>query len=289
MCDKSELIHYPKLWGDNASTNQTNQASEHMPNTILPGTEESFHWARSMNKKKLASKRVAFSTHDNGFILSRWKHNFSRNIVVSQEFALSTLFLAGHRCLVCHTSSDINEFYCDECFIDDRTIMAIHILTLSLVIIVSSTIFARESQFGKKQKMNRIRSRIVDAILIAGIIRILSSVLRTLTASYSSDTVSLLAVSGMIIHVFSLDYEYANGKTSMYDNNPSKNLIQNRPLFLGGTISINCVFFSTALLASRLTSDSISYGFFMWTTIMFAYYPEARHLISRSCIGFSGT
>jgi len=279
---------YPRLWGDHASNQQTNQPSHHIPSSILPYSEESFHWARRVHNHKLSSERVIFSSYHDRSFLSRLKIAILKSIVISQEFALSTLFLASHRCLVCRTSKDAEDYNCSLCFEDDRLLFSMHVLTATLISIAGFTIIARKGQLCERRQLNRIRGRFLDALLIAGIIRFVSSVLRTLTASYSSDTVTALAITGMITHVITVDYDYANG-VCLKGNGEEKKLIEHgRSLFLGGTISINCVFFSTALLASRLPSDSVSYAFFMWTSIMFAYYPEARHVIAQSDVGYLG-
>lgn len=277
---------YPRLWGDDASKTQTNQPSKHMPTGIIPCSEESFHWARKVHNGKLCSERVVFSPYYDKSFLSRLNMAVLKSIVISQEFALSTLFLASHRCLVCRTTKDAEDYDCAVCFQDDRLLTSMHILTVTLTIIASSAIVARKRQLYERRHLHRIRSRLLDALLIAGIIRFLSSVLRTLTASYSSDTVTALAIIGMVTHVITADYNYANGVSLKGDVKDTTLVEHGRPLFLGGTISINCVFSSTALLASRLPSDTVSYAFFMWTTIMFAYYPEARYIIAQSNRGY---
>lgn len=279
---------YPRLWGDHASKQQTNQPSHHMPSSIMHCSEESFHWARRVHNHKLSSERVVFSSYHDRSFLSRLKIAILKSIVISQEFALSTLFLASHRCLVCRTSKDAEDYNCSLCFEDDRILCSMHILTATLITIAGFTIIARKGQLCERRQLNRIRGRFLDALLIAGIIRFVSSVLRTLTASYSSDTVTALAITGMITHVITVDYDYANGVCLKGNDYETKLIEHGRSLFLGGTISINCVFFSTALLASRLPSDSVSYSFFMWTSIMFAYYPEARHVIAQSDVGYLG-
>lgn len=320
---------YPKLWeedpdsdsnsdSDSPSTltrtrnhNITNRPSKMMPAHISPGTEDSFHWARSVPKTSLLSSGLKFtSTTRNESFLDRFTIVLLRSLVIAQQFALSTLFLVANRCVVClsSTSTSTDETStetstssdCAPC-LDDTSLMAsMQIFTFTLVTIFVTTIFARRANEQKnmviRKKRDRIHSRSMDAMLIAGILRFLSSVLRTLTASYSSDTVTALAVSGMILHVFSADYNYANGiskkaeKQEMKASQSSSHSysLEAKPLFLGGTVSINCVFFSAALLASRLPSDTVSYIFFMWTVVLFAYYPEARYLFAHTSFGNTG-
>jgi phosphatidylinositol glycan class C protein len=107
-----------------------------------------------------------------------------------------------------------------------------------------------------------------EALLLAGILRLLSSVLRTLTASYSSDTVYALAISGMLVHLLACDYSYANGHG------------RKKAAFAGGVMSLNASLFSTTLLASRLSSNATVYVFVSTSVILFAFYPAARHTIA---------
>jgi len=136
----------------------------------------------------------------------------------------------------------------------------------------------------KKTKPSRILTRLQDSLLIAGMLRLLSSVLRTLTASYSSDTVVALAISGMVLHVLSNDYKYANGHSENYAIPKGGinmiNLEQARPSFSSGTVSMNFSFLVAALLTSRLQSEFASYLCFIKTVVLFAYYPVARHAVA---------
>jgi hypothetical protein len=128
--------------------------------------------------------------------------------------------------------------------------------------------------------------------------------LRSLTASYSADTVHALATCGMAIHLLACDYGYANGRRrttivaeearhSSRDDDDDNDLSNSssaagaddvvqhpRPPFLGGTISLNAAFFSTVLLASRIKSNATSYAFVSSVVTLFAFYPSSRHNIA---------
>lgn len=290
---------YPKLWdfGENDGSNKTNQPSLHMPLHIAPASEESFSWARSVPRTQL-------KTSEGSTILKTSSHSlfkiFASSFVIAQEFGLSTLFLAAHRCLICVTEDEEDIFFnsetCRACTDEYRIITSFSIFIYTLPIVAILAVLARGKQRQGKgfRNKDRIYYRTVDAILIAGMLRFLSSVLRTLTASYSSDTVIALALGGMVLHLLSCDYDFANGiqniKSNNDDEDPSRKVKSiditsyehGRPLFLGGTISINCVFFSAVLLASRFQSESTSYLFLMVTVVAFAYYPEARYIMSIS-------
>jgi hypothetical protein len=122
-----------------------------------------------------------------------------------------------------------------------------------------------------------------DAILLAAILRLTSGIIHTLTASYSSDTVYALSVSGMIIHLLTCDFRYANGACDAEGDEAvvHTSFAHPRPAFLGGTVSLNAVFFSTSLLVSRIESDASSYAFVSLAVTLFAFYPATRHNIAR--------
>ena len=69
-------------------------------------------------------------------------------------------------------------------------------------------IFHNESSYSRKSK---VRHRLSDGIFMAIFLRFLAAVLKTLTASYSSDTVHALAISSLFLHLIACDYSYANG------------------------------------------------------------------------------
>ncbi len=294
---------YPKLWEEEEDfssnlSNNTNKPSKQMPHAISHGTEESFHWARSVPKSSLPSSGLRFATTTSNETFSvRFQIVLLRSLVVAEQFALSTLFLAANRCVICQNSEDLDDESCVPCRNEFHLSASTRAFALSLLVLFPFTILARRRNVrgvNTQKKLDRIHSRSVDALLIAGILRFLSSLLRTLTASYSSDTVAALAIAGMILHVLSADYDYANGYSDKVEQQIIKGsrsheyAEKKRPLFLGGTVSINCVFFSAALLASRLPSDTVSYVIFMWTVVLFSYYPEARFLIAHHEFGRIG-
>lgn len=304
---------YPKLWDDTVDENganiTTNQPSKHMPSHIPPASEASFAWARSVPRTALKITPQSCSTTSTTFQHRSFLQFLSLSFIIAQEFGLSTLLLAAHRCLICVSTaaadSDadyeeeiyevFNEQDCVTCNDESKLSLCISIFAITLPMIAIGATAARWKQNRKGKKVRnkeRIYYRTIDALLIAGMLRFLSSVLRTLTASYSSNTVMALAFGGMVLHLLSCDYGFANGiitlKSTLEDDNNASGKIggadmtyeHGRPLFMGGTVAINCVFFSGVLLASRCPSDSISYSFLMVTVVLFANYPEARHTMA---------
>ena len=286
------MSSYPKLWeeGENCSLDhyESNYPSQNMPKHIRPGSEESFHWARSVPNTLLSpSSRVTITNpcgSDESFLVT-YIEIACKSMVVAQEFVLSALFLAGHRCLWL----EMNE---DEGRIPDKYIKRANISATASIILFGIWItLARKVQMRqvnkskyRERKESRLWTRFQDCILIALMLRLLSSVLRALTASYSSDTVMVLAISGMVLHVATNDYKYANGfrENSLIPRGGINviNLGQARPSFASGTVSLNFSFLVAALLTSRLESDFASYLYFIQTVVLFAHYPSARHIIA---------
>jgi hypothetical protein len=130
-----------------------------------------------------------------------------------------------------------------------------------------------------QSKQMKLRQRSTDGCLIALLLRLLASVLRSLTASYSSDTVQALAIAGMILHLFAFDYEYANGSSALIQKGGQT---LRRPSFQGGTMSLNASLFSTILLVSRLSSNATAYFYLYFSVAVFSFYPATLNAIAAS-------
>ena len=132
------------------------------------------------------------------------------------------------------------------------------------------------------QQRKKAIVRLSDGLFLAIMLRFISGVLRTLTASYSADTVYALAISWMVVHLVACDYRYANGLLvgETGRSAPSTSSACSRPPFLGGTVSLNAAFLSTALLVSRIKSNATSYAFVSSVVTLFAFYPASRHRIA---------
>jgi len=286
---------YPRLWQNDKNSNgkqkplKTNIPNEKMPSRISPETYQSFEWSRSDTGMSIASSPYSHQPPPT----TLWTM-VCRTLVISQEVSLSVMFLAGHRCILCNSSTkeEDNMMGTRSCVHvhPGNTMMSMQIISYTLFFTLYRILFSKdyEERRAKQEsssKGEKLRTRLVDALLIAGILRFLSSVLSTLTASYSSDTVTALAVGGVIFHILTCDYRYANGiqdESSMEKSAINVDLppVNKRPIFAGGTFSINCIFFSATLLASRLPSNTTAYIFLMGTVTFFGTYPTARHNLS---------
>jgi hypothetical protein len=201
--------------------------------------------------------------------------------MVVQELALSSYLLARHRIALLQQEQEGR-------LTVEAALQQEFNLNLSNVSIISALVVAiffgtRSDPTKQQNRKTKARQRSADFLLLAVLLRFLASVLRTLTASYSSDTVQSLALAGMTLHVLACDYTYANGvgKTTR--------TASSRPPFWGGTVALNAALFSTTLLVSRLSSNVSAYMFSSLAAVLFAFYSVTRHAIAAtyppSCSG----
>lgn len=197
-----------------------------------------------------------------------WRTLFKNTLVVGQEFTLTCFFLARHRTaqyeeqgLIVMTGENYGEL---------KQAFSLAAIPVALLIVA---LFSDSQRSRQKTK-----TRLVDALLMAVLLRFLAAVLRTLTASYSSDTVHALAIAGMVIHLLGCDYSYANGGGSATHSTTGASISRKGVSpFLGGTMSLNAAFFATTLLASRLVSNWTVHFFVSSSVTIFAFYPATRH------------
>jgi uncharacterized membrane protein len=219
----------------------------------------------------------------------------SNALVVGQEFVLTALVLARHR------EAFLNEANPHRIDNDSdyakRVSISIGCISLALFLVIlynnqaapfSSSSSTRTENPAPQSRKSKVRQRFTDAILMGILLRFLAAVLRTLTASYSSDTVHALAVATFILHLLACDYSYANGfddGNNIHDDDDEADKTSlhpdARPTFEGGTISLTAAFFGTTLLASRLESNGSVYAFVSSSVILFALYPASRHQVAR--------
>mmetsp|Transcript_9261 Transcript_9261/g.22597 ORF Transcript_9261/g.22597 Transcript_9261/m.22597 type:complete len:405 (+) Transcript_9261:241-1455(+) len=237
-----------------------------------------------------------------------------RSLALGQEVALTVLLLAVHREIVVHESQEQSDERPELPATTDHDPTADHpaskkqsSLDLAMLIIDATLLavvyYSRYRSSGSDNphdnrgggnhhgRKPRAIVRLSDGITLASLLRFLSGVLRTLTASCSTDTVIALAMSGMVVHLLACDYRYANGEptsvvadNAMEDGNSNDDHLPEsrhpRPPFRGGTVSLNAAFFSTVLLVSRIRSNATSCAFVSSVVALFAFYPAWRHNIA---------
>jgi len=217
-----------------------------------------------------------------------------------QEFVLTCFLLAGHRAARLE-ELDYNRRQQHGIAIDggihsSRLLTSLGLIWFTLIVAVVQNRFANSKRYS-------IRHRFTDFLLMAILLRFLSAVLKTLTASYSSDTVYALSTVSLFLHLLTCDYDYANGLDDDDDDDDNSNNDDDdctdcsttisrsiggsyrnknleRPTFKGGMMSLTSAFFATTLLASRLESNVAVYIFVCSSVILFALYPAARHLVA---------
>ena len=208
----------------------------------------------------------------------------ANSLVVAQEFILTILLLARHR--EAYLEETQAERISNDPIHSRRLGISVACISLALFIVIIYNRHPVQPSSQLQSRKSKVRQRFTDAILMAISLRFLAGVLRTLTASYSSDTVGALAVGSLILHLLACDYSYANGfDTSSWNESEStaithSSIRERRPTFKGGTMSLNAAFFGTTLLASRLKSNGQVYVFVSSSVIIFALYPAARHEVS---------
>jgi hypothetical protein len=237
----------------------------------------------------------------------------AKSLVVVQEFSLTCFLLARHRIALLEQdnnrevwnaptaasfgSSSSSQYQQHLPSRLDRSNYALF-AAMAVAIFYNSTALVLSRDDSKptnklQQQQSRpvkARQRTMDALLLAVLLRFLASVLRSLTASYSSDTVQRLALAGMVLHLVTCDYNYANGwggGNGTFVSNafllsaitPSATT-NKRPPFHGGTVALNAALFSVTLLVSRLDSNLSTYLFISLAVVLFAFYSVTRHAIS---------
>lgn len=221
----------------------------------------------------------------------------SQAIVVLQEFFLTSFYVIRH-CLYTITTPTSSHHDVSARQSSSKLDPLWETLTMVAIFLALflSVLYAAQSDPQQQQQQDRktkVLQRSTDSAVLAVLLRFLASLLRSLTASYSSDTVQALAMMGFLLHMLTCDYSYARGKNSssssskkrfpILQNNAATTMLlrqSERPVFRGGTISLNAALFSTTLLVSRLQDSMSTYFFVSLAIILFAFYPVTRHAIS---------
>ncbi|EGG24433.1 RhoGAP domain-containing protein [Cavenderia fasciculata] len=113
-----------------------------------------------------------------------------------------------------------------------------------------------------------IKDSILYIILLFGTVYALSPVLRTLTNSFSDDTIWALTFILLLAHLFFHDYGYTNGESERFQ----------------APISLNAAIFASVLLGSRLPSIIHVFVLISFAIEMFALFPIVRHHLKKHSI-----
>ena len=278
-------ISYPRLWNEPEDNGRAHLKVDG------GGETDSFLYARMSRNTELVSSLVVPQPPQTPL-----SSIMACTLPIGQELALTCLLLERHRIIVVESVGAVSS---EQNKMREAASSALVFIALLLTLYYSS----KDRLHTVARKREKAAVRTVDGIILAAILRLLSAVLRTLTASYSSDTVAALAIGGMAVHLLACDYSYANGLLrdgwAPDSGGDSSGIGErtysardpgdvSRPTFEGGTVSLNAALFSTTLLASRLPTDAASYGFTSISVVMFAFYPDARHTIAAGAGGSAG-
>jgi len=102
-------------------------------------------------------------------------------------------------------------------------------------------------------------------VLLFGSLFSLSPVLRTLTNSFSDDTITSCTSLLLVVHLFFHDYGYVNGDSEKFT----------------APVSLNGVMFASVLLGSRLPSNMHAFVLISIAIEMFALFPIMRHYLKK--------
>jgi hypothetical protein len=154
------------------------------------------------------------------------------------------------------------------------------VLLLGFGLVVTLRLIApKHTVLVEPSSTTKARHRLTDGGLLGVLLRLLASLLRGLTASYSTDTVQSLSLACMVLHLVTCDYTYGTSSSSVsspLQSSCSPITTDRRPPFQGGTFSLNAVFVAAVLCSSRLQSNVTSYFFCSLAVIMFGFYPATR-------------
>jgi phosphatidylinositol glycan class C protein len=122
------------------------------------------------------------------------------------------------------------------------------------------------------------------AFLVFGTVYILSPLLRTLTRSWSEDTILAIAVSMFIVHLIFHDYTFVSKtKTSLeywHQLRGDVDRITRSWKKVDHSVALNAIIFSAIVLASRLHSFESVFGFVFFSMTAFAFLPFVLKLIN---------
>jgi len=126
-----------------------------------------------------------------------------------------------------------------------------------------------QTQAAFNERINGFLKTFKSSILIFLALLSLSPVLRTLTASTSSDSIWALSAILLLLNAILADYSTLNAKKQLTGR-------------LTSVISMNAAVSASAVLASRLTTDIAVFGLMLFSIQAFALFPFLRYRFQAS-------
>ncbi|CDW85217.1 phosphatidylinositol n-acetylglucosaminyltransferase [Stylonychia lemnae] len=121
---------------------------------------------------------------------------------------------------------------------NDYEIETFLVVTIACIFFYSTFIWINKAKYSFYGMINDLKT----GVFLAGTLLFLTPVLKSLTVAYSTDTIILLVVIFVILHL--ILYDYSMVKKPL--------LLENITQSIGSPTSLNAVFFAAILLASRL-------------------------------------
>ncbi|CAX64209.1 phosphatidylinositol N-acetylglucosaminyltransferase [Plasmodium falciparum NF54] len=176
---------------------------------------------------------------------------------------------------VCHSMLCINHqimivlfllisYYC----IDKNVITQNFIYAVNIVIIILKEILIYQNH----NSLNNSLKNVLDAIIIIGIIWLLSPVLISLTQTHSDNTVYLVSIMLLLIHLMFHKYGF------IYEKNENIDIFD--------ATSLSCVVIASVILGSRLASIEQVFSFLFVSSILFFYSPFIFQTIALKNINY---
>jgi len=106
---------------------------------------------------------------------------------------------------------------------------------------------------------------IQSGLVLGGFLLFLTPILRSLTATYSDDTILFLSIMCLMLHLLTHDYAFINNYRERF----------------AGMASLNLAIFATVMLASRLETNRKVFSFVVFAMELFALLPVVGHLLRR--------
>lgn len=166
---------------------------------------------------------------------------FFSSSVIAQQFTVVSFFLAVYKFLLI----DESHFYA--------------IAALDIVLLVVGYIVQFLLDEGKLMLTRSLHTTLLFGVYL----RITAPVLRTLTSSFSEDTIHALAITFSTIHLVFHDYAYVSSTTGSFS----------------GTVSLSAAMFTAIILASRLSNVEVVVAFLLLAVIFFALFPDTARLV----------
>ncbi|KAL7567570.1 hypothetical protein ACA910_000171 [Epithemia clementina (nom. ined.)] len=304
--EDSSLVHKRCLWKPTESANQLDRSF--LASTATKGNCNHHHTLQfddDDDYDKLWNEYALHCPNPKSLLFY-----VARNLVVVQEIALTINFLLRYQLFLLFQQQQSAGRNVLPIHLQQQNDLASLVMVAALLLVLVTNASSSSSQ---RSLTNKARYRLTDGCLIGIILRFLSTLLQSLTASYADDAVYTLALCGMLVHVLVCDYAYANGKEtatsltttratqqSLHHHQHKKQQLQTsssplleekgllrakcanpRPAFEGGTLSLNAAFFATILLISRLHENIAAYVLCLISVISFAFYPLTRHELAK--------